>query len=148
MSQSIAFRRLIIVVVLSLLLAMLPTAPVQAQGTVTIELTSLTLDGSGGLIVTGVLTCSEPGEAVVRGDADQQVGRGDFVFGTGAVNDLMTCGPAGTTFTFPIPAQVWAFRSGRVNLTVLAHVCFPDYAICSSNGAGSLQGTFSVRPAH
>jgi len=146
MVHSNVFRRLALVL-FALLFATVSTVPVQAQGTVTIELTSLTLDGSGGLIVTGVLTCSEPGEAVVRGDADQQVGRGDFVFGTGAVNDLMTCGPAGTTFTFPIPAQVWAFRSGRVNLTVLAHVCFPDFAICSSNGFGNLQGTFSVRPA-
>jgi len=131
----------------ALLLAMLSASPVQAQGTVTVELTSLTLDGSGGLIVTGILTCSEPGQAVVRGDASEQVGR-TLVFGTGEVFDLVTCGPAGTTITFSIPAQVGAFRAGRVDLTVLAYACFPDYAVCSSNGFGSVQGTFRVRPAH
>ena len=146
MIHSTVFRRLVLVLS-ALLLAMVSTFPVQAQGTVTVALTSLTLDGSGGLIVSGTLTCSEPGQAVVRGDADQQVGR-DFVFGTGEVSDLVTCGPTATTFTFSIPAQVWAFRAGRVNLTVLAFVCFPDFAICSSNGYGNLQGTFSVRPAH
>ena len=140
------FRRLSLVLFL-LLFAMISTVPVQAQGTVTVELTSLTLDGSGGLIVSGTFTCSEPGQAVIRGDADQQVGR-NFVFGTGEVFDLVTCGPTATAFTFSIPAQVGAFRAGRVNLTVISFVCFPDFTICSSNGEARLQGTFSARPAH
>lgn len=147
MIQTIVFRRFTVAVLISLLLAMLSMSPAQAQGTVTVELTSLTLDGSGGLTVMGILTCSEPGQAVVRGDADQQVGR-NFVFGTGEVFDLVTCGPDGTSFTFSIPAQVGAFRAGRVNLTVLAYACFPDYFICSSNGYGSVEGTFRARPAH
>jgi hypothetical protein len=146
MKQTIVLRRLTFVL-LALLLALLSAFPVQAQGTVTLDLTSLTLDGSGGLIINGILTCSEPGQAVVRGDADQQVGR-TYVFGTGEVFDLLTCDPSGTAFTFSIPAMVGAFRAGRVNLTVLAYVCFPDYAICSSNGYTSVEGTFRVRPGH
>jgi hypothetical protein len=147
MVQPIVVRRLTLILLFSLLLAMISTSPVQAQGTITVELTSLILDRSNGLIVMGIITCSEPGQAVVRGDADQQVGR-NFVFGTGEVNDLVTCGPAGTTFTFSIPAQVGFFRPGSVTLTVLAYVCFPDFAICSSTNFDSVQRTFSVRPGH
>lgn len=146
MIRSSVFQRLT-VVLFALLLAMLSASPVQAQdATVNLTVTNIVLDGSGGLIITATLTCSEPGQAVVRGDASQQVGR-TLVFGTGEASDLVTCDPAGTTVTVPIPAQVGAFRSGRVNLTLLAFVCFPDFAICSSNGYANVEGIFNVRPA-
>jgi hypothetical protein len=146
MIHSIVFRRLA-VVLSALLLVSLSAFPVQAQdATVNLTVTSVTLDGSGGLIITATLTCSEPGQAVVRGDASQQVGR-TLVFGTGEASDLVACDPAGTTVTVPIPAQVGAFRSGRVNLSLLAFLCFPDFAICSSNGEARVEGTFTVRPA-
>jgi len=132
-------------VVLSvLLLATMSALPVQAQdATVNLTATTVTLDCSGGLIITATLTCSEPGQAVLPADASQQVA-GTLVFGTGEASDLVTCDPAGTTVTVPSPARVCAFQSGRVNLSLPAFVCFPDFAICSSNGNASMEGTLNV----
>jgi hypothetical protein len=145
MVRSIVFRRLALVFFV-LLLATLSTSPVHAQETVAVDLTitSVTVDRAGNIIITGILICAEPGEAIVRADASEQVGR-TFLSGSGEINDVVTCGPAGTTVTVSVTPQVGTFRPGIVSVVLLVSVCSPDRAICSAVGGDSAELTLRVK---
>ena|SRR5215216_4981858 len=148
MVHSMLFRRLAVVLSI-LLLAILSAFPVQAQEIVAVDLTitSVTLDRTGELIIMGIVTCAEPAEVFVRADASEQVGR-TLVFGSDEMNDIVACGPAGTAVRVAITPQVGSFRPGQVNVILYAFACAPDFAICLSNGADSVDQTFKVKPTH
>ena len=145
MVHSVLFRRLAMILSV-LLLAILSTFPVQAQETVVVDLTitSVTLNRAGNVIITGILACAEPGEALVRADASEQVGR-TFLSGSGEISDIVSCGPAGTTVTVSVTPQVGTFRPGIVNVILLTSVCTPDRAICSGVGSDGAELTLRVK---
>lgn len=144
MLQPIFFRRLASLL-FALLLVLLSAAPVQAQETVSVDLTitGVTLD-SGVVIITADLTCSEPAQAQVRADASQKVGR-TWLFGSGEIFGPVPCDSAGTTVIVRMEAETGTFGSGKLTIVESASVCAPSFATCVSTGQVTVEQTFKVQ---
>jgi hypothetical protein len=119
---------------------LLPATQAQEAFTVTIGLTSVTLDTFGIVTMTGTLTCSAPAEdAWVEVYVVQPVGRLQAVYGFGYDDQLEGCDVTPHPFELVVMPENGKFVPGTAYVTLYGTACqdssspFPPFGECSSD---------------